>query len=158
MEMELGPLPASAESGHTPTRTGPQPYHLVQREFPVQNATTRQEKTPKGSRFRRTPTRITRDGDRIQGVGKSAATTMTPGSARPRTTGQLKPLLPVSERRSQEDNTPGKKNKKGSQDDEKETWDIAPDGGSAGREGRQFAVWNVGNNGRIYLRYVCVGL
>ncbi|KAK7432329.1 Guanine nucleotide exchange factor lte1 [Neonectria magnoliae] len=30
--------------------------------------------------------------------------------------------------------------------------DITPDGGSAGREGRQFAVSNVGNNGRIYLR------
>jgi len=31
-------------------------------------------------------------------------------------------------------------------------YDIAPDGGSAGREGRQFTVANVGNNGRIYLR------
>ncbi|KAH6673208.1 hypothetical protein B0J14DRAFT_482432 [Halenospora varia] len=31
-------------------------------------------------------------------------------------------------------------------------FDIAPDGGSAGREGRQFTVANVGNNGRIYLR------
>jgi hypothetical protein len=30
--------------------------------------------------------------------------------------------------------------------------DIIPDGGSAGREGRQFTVANVGNNGRIYLR------
>jgi hypothetical protein len=32
--------------------------------------------------------------------------------------------------------------------------DITPDGGSAGREGRHFTVANVGNNGRIYLRYV----
>lgn len=39
---------------------------------------------------------------------------------------------------------------------ETERWDITPDGGSAGREGRQFAVSNVGNNGRIYLRYVCI--
>ena len=31
-------------------------------------------------------------------------------------------------------------------------YDITPDGGSAGREGRQFTVANVGNNGRIYLR------
>jgi hypothetical protein len=31
-------------------------------------------------------------------------------------------------------------------------YDIAPDGTSAGREGRQFTVANVGNNGRIYLR------
>jgi hypothetical protein len=30
--------------------------------------------------------------------------------------------------------------------------DITPDGGSAGREGRQFTVANVGINGRIYLR------
>jgi hypothetical protein len=30
--------------------------------------------------------------------------------------------------------------------------DVAPDGQSAGREGRQFTVANVGNNGRIYLR------
>ena len=31
--------------------------------------------------------------------------------------------------------------------------DAAPDGTSGGREGRQFTVANVGNNGRIYLRY-----
>jgi hypothetical protein len=31
--------------------------------------------------------------------------------------------------------------------------DIVPDSTSASREGRQFAVSNVGNNGRIYLRY-----
>ncbi|RDW64929.1 hypothetical protein BP6252_10580 [Coleophoma cylindrospora] len=31
-------------------------------------------------------------------------------------------------------------------------YDFVPDGGSAGREGRQFTVANVGNNGRIYLR------
>ncbi len=30
--------------------------------------------------------------------------------------------------------------------------DIVPDGSSAGREGRQFTVAKVGNNGRIYLR------
>ncbi|KAK4152874.1 hypothetical protein C8A00DRAFT_44111 [Chaetomidium leptoderma] len=62
---------------------------------------------------------------------------------------QTKPLLPVTERRSHE-NLAGRRTKKASQDDDK--WDITPDGGSAGREGRQFAVANVGNNGRIYLR------
>ena len=31
-------------------------------------------------------------------------------------------------------------------------FEITPDGGSAGREGRQFTVAKVGNNGRIYLR------
>ena len=29
---------------------------------------------------------------------------------------------------------------------------IAPDGGSAGREGRQFTVAKVGNNGKIFMR------
>jgi hypothetical protein len=31
---------------------------------------------------------------------------------------------------------------------------VAQDGSSGGREGRQFTVGNVGNNGMIYLRYV----
>lgn len=30
--------------------------------------------------------------------------------------------------------------------------EVTPDGGSGGREGRQFTVAKVGNNGRIYLR------
>ncbi|KAK3297900.1 uncharacterized protein B0H64DRAFT_133858 [Chaetomium fimeti] len=63
---------------------------------------------------------------------------------------QSKPLLPVTERASHEENLAGRRAKKGSRDEDR--WDITPDGGSAGREGRQFAVANVGNNGRIYLR------
>ncbi|EAQ86877.1 hypothetical protein CHGG_08130 [Chaetomium globosum CBS 148.51] len=63
---------------------------------------------------------------------------------------QPKPLLPLTERASHEENLAGRRTKKGSRDGDK--WDITPDGGSAGREGRQFAVANVGNNGRIYLR------
>ncbi len=59
-------------------------------------------------------------------------------------------LLPVTERKSQEDNAPAWRVKKSSQEEDK--FDITPDGGSAGREGRQFTVANVGNNGRIYLR------
>ncbi|KAM4059184.1 rasGEF domain-containing protein [Hirsutella rhossiliensis] len=59
-----------------------------------------------------------------------------------------RPLVPVTERRSHEDrNTSSAKG-----DPESGRWDIAPDGTSAGREGRQFTVANVGNNGRIYLR------
>lgn len=57
-----------------------------------------------------------------------------------------KPLVPLSERRSHDE--------KKQRETESDKWDIAPDGGSAGREGRQFTVANVGNNGRIYLRYV----
>ncbi|KAL2196023.1 hypothetical protein P885DRAFT_61780 [Corynascus similis CBS 632.67] len=63
---------------------------------------------------------------------------------------QTKPLLPLTEPASHDENLGGRRARKGSQDEDK--WDITPDGGSAGREGRQFAVANVGNNGRIYLR------
>lgn len=63
---------------------------------------------------------------------------------------QAKPLLPLTERASHEGTLGARHPRKGSQDEDK--WDITPDGGSAGREGRQFAVANVGNNGRIYLR------
>lgn len=64
---------------------------------------------------------------------------------------QTKPLLPVMERKSQEDKAAVRRQRNNS---DVEKWDITPDGGSAGREGRQFTVGNVGNNGRIYLRYV----
>lgn len=57
-------------------------------------------------------------------------------------------LVPLTERRFQDE----KETSRGKQDTEADKWDIAPDGGSAGREGRQFTVANVGNNGRIYLR------
>lgn len=59
-----------------------------------------------------------------------------------------KSLLPVTERKSQEDS----KTKADRRARDPADTDIAPDGSSAGREGRQFIVSNVGNNGRIYLR------
>lgn len=64
------------------------------------------------------------------------------------------PLLPLSERK-QGQNTSASRPRT---NPESERWDITPDGGSAGREGRRFAVSNVGNNGRIYLRYVLIRL
>jgi hypothetical protein len=156
--MELGPLPAFAESRRAPNQAGQQP--LLQREAQARNAAIRQATTPKTPRYRRIPLRTPRDGDRIQALGEaSVRTTPIPASVRskihPSPARQPKPLLPVTERRSYEEKSPGKKSKSGNDDDGKETWNITPDGGSAGREGRQFAVWNVGNNGRIYLRCVC---
>ncbi|CAK7220852.1 Guanine nucleotide exchange factor lte1 [Sporothrix eucalyptigena] len=62
-----------------------------------------------------------------------------------------KSLLPATERKSQEENKLDRLSKKDAQDGS-DKWEIAPDGSSAGREGRQFTVANVGNNGRIYLR------
>ncbi|CAK7233243.1 Guanine nucleotide exchange factor lte1 [Sporothrix bragantina] len=62
-----------------------------------------------------------------------------------------KSLLPATERKSQEENKLDRLSKKDALDSG-DKWEIAPDGSSAGREGRQFTVANVGNNGRIYLR------
>ncbi|KUJ15298.1 ras GEF [Mollisia scopiformis] len=43
-------------------------------------------------------------------------------------------------------------NRRARRDAEDMRYDVTPDGGSAGREGRQFTVAKVGNNGKIYLR------
>ncbi|KAH7320062.1 hypothetical protein B0I35DRAFT_352262 [Stachybotrys elegans] len=59
-----------------------------------------------------------------------------------------KPLLPASERKLHEDRV-GSRSRKGSEADK---WDAPLEAGATGREGRQFTVGNVGNNGRIYLR------
>ncbi|KAH6656577.1 hypothetical protein BKA67DRAFT_590548 [Truncatella angustata] len=69
--------------------------------------------------------------------------------ARVSPTTNSKPLVPAAERRNATEDAKLGKIKK---DLEGEKWDITPDGGSAGREGRQFTVANVGNNGKIYLR------
>lgn len=68
----------------------------------------------------------------------------------PANSSRTPPLLPLSERKQGQNmlvSRPG-------QNSEPERLDITPDGGSGGREGRRFAVSNVGNNGRIYLRCV----
>jgi hypothetical protein len=61
-----------------------------------------------------------------------------------------KSLLPANERKPLDDRNLALAGKDAVADADKP--DIAADGGSAGREGRQFTVSNVGNNGRIYLR------
>ncbi|KAM5345827.1 hypothetical protein ACJ41O_011688 [Fusarium nematophilum] len=78
---------------------------------------------------------------------RSTTTTRMPGS-----TTVAKPLVPLSERRSHQRKQPTSRSFKDASEGSLPKWDITPDGGSAGREGRQFAVSNVGNNGRIYLR------
>ncbi|PNY26100.1 Guanine nucleotide exchange factor LTE1 [Tolypocladium capitatum] len=78
-----------------------------------------------------------------------SATTRLMGKAVTRTAPTAgKPLLPVTERRPHE----VKNGPLGKRETETDKSDVAPDGSSAGREGRQFTVANVGNNGRIYLR------
>ncbi|CAM1509055.1 Fc.00g027940.m01.CDS01 [Cosmosporella sp. VM-42] len=69
------------------------------------------------------------------------------------TSAAAKPLVPVTERKSYEGiGSAAARTRKESEAEGSNKWDITPDGGSAGREGRQFTVSNVGNNGRIYLR------
>ncbi|GFP52122.1 guanine nucleotide exchange factor LTE1 [Trichoderma asperellum] len=61
------------------------------------------------------------------------------------TTGR--PIVPLTEQKSLDRTV-----SKGKRDGESDGWDVAPDGASAGRQGRQFTVANVGNNGKLFLR------
>ncbi|EFX06400.1 low temperature essential protein [Grosmannia clavigera kw1407] len=122
--------------------------------------------------FENTAPKVRKQGGRIPSIAKSEATGLarSKGSLRdaknkrasdrhaPRPGARLrtriasnnstpKSLLPVTERRSQEENKADRRATTDGGDS-----DIAPDGSSAGRECRQFIVSNVGNNGRIYLR------
>ena len=129
---------------------------LAQRQLSPQHAHGHPERTQTpAARAKRIP-RPGRDGDRTATTTATATPAPLTGWGMGRTltraasSAHQRPLLPVSERKSQEENGPTRRAKKGSHEDEK--WDLTPDGGSGGREGRQFAVANVGNNGRIYLR------
>jgi hypothetical protein len=116
---------------------------------PSKDAASRVPASPDRAAAQRTP-RAVLEAKRAKTVrkppGLGLAKTKLWGSG----SSQPKPLLPVTARPSHEDTPANRRRNKGSLDDDK--WDITPDGGSAGREGRQFAVANVGNNGRIYLR------
>ncbi|GAB1313541.1 Guanine nucleotide exchange factor lte1 [Madurella fahalii] len=132
----------------SPTRSRQQ--QLSPRDLPAREPPSQSERLLRDARPRRSPPKPGNDGQRLKtgrgtaGIGLAKTKLWALASA------QTKPLLPVTERRSHEENLAGRRPKKGSQDDDK--WDLTPEGGSAGREGRQFAVANVGNNGRIYLR------
>ncbi|KAK0634870.1 putative RasGEF group protein [Bombardia bombarda] len=143
--MDANPPSASPTTALTPRL---RQHLLSQRE--QRDQTSQPGKSPRDARFRRSPPKLGKDGDKV---------TLTPrisGAGGGRTKKRLlpgtfpRPLLPVSERGSREDNSPIRRAIKASQDDDK--WELTPDGSSAGREGRQFAVANVGNNGRIYLK------
>ncbi|KAK0704791.1 hypothetical protein B0H67DRAFT_360369 [Lasiosphaeris hirsuta] len=123
---------------------------LVYRE-PTSQVLEKERNQQRPAQTKRLPLKFGSDGEKAvvgRGGSSAAGTGRIPARASPGMA--LKSLLPVSERKSQEEHMPLRRAKKGSQEDDK--WDLTPDGGSAGREGRQFAVANVGNNGRIYLR------
>ncbi|KAI8962069.1 ras GEF [Daldinia sp. FL1419] len=105
-----------------------------------QSSKTDSSKTPKlpkaatrNSKFRKSP------------LGQSGKV----GSSKVRTPGitNSKPLVPAGERRSG-----GQDGHKAKRETDGDKWNITPDGGSAGREGRHFTVANVGNGGKIFLR------
>lgn len=138
--------------GHPPGRER-QRQQLAQRDI-GRSLTLGHGRTLREQKLRRTTPKATgKSGStrRAKAEGTQPSRSATVKLYSPTVT-QSSPLLPLTERRSQEDKPSNQKPGKISNDDSRV--DITPDGGSAGREGRQFAVWNVGNNGRIYLRYV----
>lgn len=135
--MDLNPL---ASNPPLPTRFN----SLGSRLPPRRDLSTRSQKTQKAgslgdSKARRSP----------PGPLGTVQDKNTKNKARLSPVTGVKPLVPAAERRP-----PGEEGKLGriKKDSVAEHWDIAPDGSSAGREGRQFTVANVGNNGKIYLR------
>ncbi|KAH7347206.1 RasGEF domain-containing protein [Plectosphaerella cucumerina] len=85
-----------------------------------------------------------RDASSVVGGG-----TKWTGKSRFNSSATSRPLVPASDRIAQEDKLAAWRARRKPSD---EKVDITPDGGSGGRDGRQFTVANVGNNGRIYLK------
>ncbi|CCC05245.1 hypothetical protein SMACR_08254 [Sordaria macrospora] len=161
--------PSAPPTAGTPklTTTTTQPPRLRQQK-PLQRNRSDSTPTPISStlqatrslrdlRFRRPSEKLLKDGGKTMPMYAStgAERLKTPKSRPPipgtgSGTPKPKPLFPVSGRKSNDTTSPTSTRRKygqGSRD-----FDITPDGGSAGREGRHFAVANVGHNGRIYLR------
>ncbi|WXC66970.1 hypothetical protein SNK03_012740 [Fusarium graminearum] len=132
---------------------------------PTSTKTTHQPRSRSGSGLVAAPTAIVTALRKRENTSPSFSTptkwpsvrsTTTAARMPASTTTAAKPLVPLSERRiHQTKHTPRSLKDSDSSADNQGSlarWEIAPDGGSAGREGRQFTVANVGNNGRIYLR------
>jgi hypothetical protein len=145
--MDRNSSPPRAATGST-TSLIQQPLPLT--ASPPRVTASRSERLLRDVRILRPPPKPRKDRERPK-VGR-AAPSLGLGAAKlwASKNPQPKPLVPVTERKSHEETLAGRRARKGSQDEGK--WELTPDGGSAGREGRQFAVANVGNNGRIYLR------
>jgi hypothetical protein len=134
--MEANPL---ASHPLLPARTNSIPQRPPRRDFSTRSQSSPRTGGLRESRRRRSPPRPL--GKEIDKLAKAKARIQPAAST--------KPLLPARERRSGLEDGKVMKARK---EVDSEKWDVAPDGGSAGREGRQFTVANVGNNGKIYLR------
>ncbi|KAK2016338.1 RasGEF domain-containing protein [Colletotrichum eremochloae] len=124
-----------------------------QRDQPPRSPLSPRGVIPRGSRLGGSPKSATGGAKEAQsptaGVGAGFGGRWTTKARLP--VSSTKPIVPAAERLSEErSQIPTRRMRAGSSVDEK--FDIAPDGSSAGRDGRQFTVANVGNNGRIYLR------
>ncbi|KAL7798226.1 hypothetical protein V8C37DRAFT_399541 [Trichoderma ceciliae] len=96
---------------------------------------------PKDGNARRTPP----SGDALDAKDTSPPRPLTKVMRKPSTAGR--PIVPLIQKKSLD-----RTQSKGKRDEESDRWDVAPDGASAGRQGRQFTVANVGNNGKLFLR------
>lgn len=103
--------------------------------------------TPQGAGAKYDNTgRIQSSGDVPDAKDTSPPKLSTKVMRKPSTSGR--PIVPLTEQRPI-----NRTLSIGRRDEEPDRWDVAPDGASAGREGRQFTVTNVGNNGKLFLRY-----
>ncbi|KAE8452491.1 hypothetical protein EG329_000393 [Mollisiaceae sp. DMI_Dod_QoI] len=85
------------------------------------------------------------DGSRKNGI------TLAP-APKPKAIGNRSPDLMKKKQVQDELRKENSVNRRARREAEESKYDVVPDGGSAGREGRQFTVAKVGNNGKIYLR------
>ncbi|POR31742.1 Guanine nucleotide exchange factor LTE1 [Tolypocladium paradoxum] len=139
----------AVKSQHSATLPGHDPMALPTLSKDTSKTQASPRRAGKDAKPRRTSPKLLGASGKQDASSPKSTTTRLMGKAITRTTPTAgKPLLPVTERRSYEDRN-GSRVKR---ETEADKWDVAPDGSSAGREGRQFTVANVGNNGRIYLR------
>jgi hypothetical protein len=133
----------------------------MEAEAPVQASHSAKNRTPESlrqrqrdrmsprGRFAKT-TRISTTIREIDGAPKGGIT-LAP-APRSKTIGNRSPELTKKKQLQEGLRKENSINRRARREAEDLKFDITPDGGSAGREGRQFTVAKVGNNGKIYLR------
>jgi hypothetical protein len=133
----------------------------MEAEAPVQASHSARNRTPESlrqrqrdrmsprGRFAKT-TRISTTIREIDGAPKGGIT-LAP-APRSKTIGNRSPELTKKKQLQEGLRKENSINRRARREVEDLKFDITPDGGSAGREGRQFTVAKVGNNGKIYLR------
>ncbi|PHH89024.1 hypothetical protein CDD83_6753 [Cordyceps sp. RAO-2017] len=134
-----------------PSARPPPPLDIVQPPLPPKHASTTQvspKRAPRDAKPNRASPRSSEPAARKDPSLLKPTPRLAGKSAARAAMTAARPLVPVTERRSCEERSWSRDKR----DLDPSKWDVAPDGASAGREGRQFAVANVGNNGRIYLR------